>query len=49
MNSTMYYETGSQKSMMAAARQEVLISQFLGKVEAKFQMLHKHFRGPGSQ
>ena len=42
-------QTGSQKSNMAAAKPEILISQVLDKVDEKFQMLHQHFRAPASQ
>ena len=34
---------------MASAIPEVLISQVLDKLDAKFQMLHPHFRCPASQ
>jgi hypothetical protein len=49
LSSTLRDQTGSQKSNMAAAKPEVLISQVLDKVDTKFQMLHPHFRGPASQ
>ena len=47
--SSLWDETGSQKSNMATAKPEVLISQVLGKVDTKFQMLHPHCWGPASQ
>ena len=46
---TLWDETGSQKSKMAAAKPEVLDSQLLGEVETKFQMLYPHCWGPASQ
>ena len=47
--STLWDKTASQKSNMAAAKQEVLISQVLDEIETKFQMVHPHFWGPAFQ
>ena len=47
--STLSDQTGSQKSNMAAAKPEVLMSQVLDKTDMKFQKLHPHFRGLASQ
>ena len=49
LSSTLWGQTGSQKSNNAAAKPEVLISQVLAKVDTKFQMLHPHCMGPASQ
>ena len=46
---TLWVGTGSQKSNMAAAKQEVVISQVLSEIETKFQMLNPHFWGPAIQ
>ena len=34
---------------MSAAKPEVLLSQLIGHVETKFQMIYPHFRGPALQ
>ena len=49
LSSTLWDQTGSQKSNMATAKAEVLISQLLGEIEMKFQMPHAHCWGPAYQ
>ena len=44
----LYLETGSEKFKMAAAKPEVLVSQFLGKIAKNFQRLSACFWGQGT-
>ena len=43
--SVLWVQTGSQKSNMAAAKPEVLISHVLQQIDTRFQRLYSGFRG----